>query len=520
MPFFDRFWWLRAIGALLAGAAEAWVLWTIFASVTDLRVVSTQSALPVAVIVLVLAGTTLALAVGAARGRDRTARRWAAIDGNQDAVPRSHIKIASDAAPDLATTPLIVSWPLGRLDHPLIVRIRVWAGIVGIALGTTLIAFIFTPWFDAWLNTLAFRILVVVLLMVLSPFAGTWRRTLAQTYGSPRRMTLNAEGILWEPILGLQQFIRWHDARLLEVSSYKTRAGWTGLEMEKCRYTLYTPGLAVWWNDFGRRYRAPSADLAVLLATVTARTGLVPRTFDSELRVREHSLQINTTGAFALPTAHVRFDADAAYELVLEQPAPTIRSSIIAGTIGAVLSAAGVLAVLWTLDRLRLFAMPPALLRYTGWLNAVVAFFLVFGGLFGLILLVAALNWPLVRRRAPIRTVSTIRADATSLSERYTQGRIPIHLIRVAGVSDNAEPPRIPWSEVAGISMVPLRRGHRLYAVTSEGDAGMIMWADRGSQSALPSSTPPSAGARSITAEELAALVAERSGKRVEVRRL
>lgn len=514
MPFFDRFWWLRAIGALLVGAAEAWVLWAIITSVTDLRVVFTQSALPVTIIVLVLAGTALTLAVGAARGRDRTARRRAAIGGNQDAVPRSHIKIASDSAADLGTAPLIVTWPLGRLDHPLIARIRVWAGVVGIILGTTLTAFVFTPWFYIWFDTLAYKALIV-LFAVLAPFAGTLRRTLVQTYGSPRRLTLNAEGILWEPILGLQQFIRWHDARLLEVSSYKARAGWTGGEMAGRRYTLYTPDLAIWWNDFGWRYRAPAGDLAVLLAAISSRTGLVPRTFDPDLRVREHRLQINTTGAFALPTAHMRFDADAAYELVLEQPAPTMRSRIIAGAIGAVLSAGAIVAVLWALDRLYLFAEPDAMIRYT-----VAGIYLVFGGLIGLILLVGAVFGPLIRPRLSTPRVSAIRADATSLSKLYMQGRVPRLWSRMAGVNDNAEPSRIPWSEVASISMVSLRRGRRLYAVTGEEDAGVIVWSDRGSQSVLPSSTPPSAGTRSITAEELAALVTERSGKRVEVRRM
>jgi hypothetical protein len=484
MPFLDRFWELRAIGALLLAVGAAGVLWLALPAVRDDPAsVLTWSGFIVAAIVLFLAGTALALAVGAARGRDRGARRRAAIEGNQDAVPRSRIKIDSASAPTLAIAPLVIEWPIGKLERPLIARIRVWAGVVGIVLGATQITFFFTPWF----NTLIFSALMV-LFVVFGPFASTLRRTLVQTYGSPRRMTLNAEGILWEPILGLQQLIRWHDVRLLEVSSYKARPGWTGMEMEGRRYTLYTPDMAIciWWNDFGRHHHAPAGDLTALLAAVSSHTGLVPRTFDPELQARDPSLQVNGMGAFARPTAPLRYDAEATYELVLARPVPTMPSRIIAGTIGAVLSA-GAIVVLWALGKLNLFAELDVMIRYT-----VAGLYLVLGGVIGPVLLIAALRHP---PRSP--RMFGVRADATGLRRLYT-----------------ADPIVIPWTSVEFVKDIHLPRGRKTYVVKGEYDDETITWP--GDAHRLVVLTPET-GARPITSEDLVALVAVRSGKAVFV---
>lgn len=504
MPFFDHFWWLRAIGALLLAVGAAGLLWLAIPFLHDnLATVFTWSGFMVAVIVLFLVGTALTLAVETRHAYDRTTRRRTAIEGNQEAMPRSRINVPSASTPGLATALLVVEWPIGRLERPLIAHLRIWVGMAGLVLWSAGLSLIFTP----LLYAVVYKV-VLALAAVCSPQTRALRRTLVQTYGSPRRTTLNAEGILWEPILGRSRLIRWYDARLLEVSSYKARAGWTGAEVTHRRYTLYSQHTMIWWTDPGTLYGSPSGDFAALLAAIGARAGLVPRTFAPELKVDDRIRGNEPANEFVVRTVPPETDPDAVYELVLLRPAATARSRVIVGVLGAALCAACIAALLWALDQAHLVAAPAIVRQYTGWLNGVVAFFfIVFGGLLGAPMLIGASRHP-----RPARTFG-VRADANGLSELHPQ--YPA-LMRRMSRPDTQRLPLIPWSAVTRIKSVRFPRGRRMYVVRADDSDQTIMWSGGGS-GRIP--ITPESGARLITPEDLLALVAARSGKPVEIDR-
>lgn len=497
MPFFDRFWWLRSFWVAALAVALLWLFWL---GIEDLQ---QPGGLDGGTVPLYLAlctgiGGLLGWAWGQMiKARRRVRARTAAIAGDQDAVPLARYAVEASAAPDLTAAALVVAYPPSRWRTPRWIRLRIITGILGIPCVVGIFVLTLSPWHPVLNAGIAalFGLVTVVGVPSLSELRGLF----VLAYRSGRRLTASLEGIEWAPVLGRTRAMRWDEARLLEVSRYADGTTRTGSRVERRRYTLYGATTTLWWNDLGAVYDKPSGDGARLLALVRARTGLVPRTFDQELReatrrvrpgVRLPRARVPAL-ALQLPageTARAAAEPERVYSLVTY--ATTNRARAITGGIGALLCLGGVAVVVWVLSLLQVVRAPTLAGGSIAFLNVVWAVLLGVGGLLGCLLVVAA-----VRKRGLV----TIRADARGLS--------------MAGPESSV---RLPWNEVASIVYMSARNRHT-YVVRAWGATASVAWPAQVSPSVRVEAEP---GTVAVTPDELAAVVAARSGKPVEARRL
>jgi hypothetical protein len=492
MPFFDRNCQLRALAGLLVGAAGVGVVWLLISMSVIAASVGGGIGLGMSAWVVcmgaVMLGFAVALAAMAVRARERARRRKAALAGDDAAMARSRIALQPEAAPVISHEPLVLTWTPGWFDRPAVLRLRVMLTLLSTGLLVTLFALAVSVGLnDVVINAAVAGTCLAVSLVGLR--ITDFPRVATRGYRTPRRMTAIDEGIRWEPVLGRRQHMRWEDMRLLEVASF-TEKDWRSREHRGRRYTLYARDAVIWWNEVAEPVSPPTGELAALLALIQTRTVLVPRTLDRALEPPRRTItaaELRTQTGAPWPPLPRAPDAGPTYALAIARRTSTWRARLTVGGIGLALCATGVLAVLWGVDQVHSLAWAQGLLRHAQWLNWVVAPLLVmFAGLLGAVMVIAAL---LPARSGPAYTVS---ADSRGLAQDHGVGG------RIA----------IPWNEIASLRRVQMRN-MGWYSVTSDQPGKHIGWPIDLPRHALPAPEP---GVAPIGPDELAALVAERSG--------
>lgn len=291
--FPDRFWWLRgAQGAILAVTGVCMLVllindwWGVGNAATETWVLLT--------ILCVLCGVLSITAILRALEVRRLFRgRLRAIQGDQEAIPLAAINVASSHSPELASETLTLLWQATPALR------RAWTG-VGLFLYFFLASIAGVGVFVVYLlisknalHQLPVEISVVVVqgvgIMIIGPLIGLIvlsRISLKQNccYG----VRAQAEGVSYYPPHGKTQFLRWEEICLFEVVGLR--------DPHYCRYRLYGRKAIAEW-----RYEAPYLGFVpldmtraafyernqALLNLITAKTCLLPRTFDKRLTMKE-----------------------------------------------------------------------------------------------------------------------------------------------------------------------------------------------------------------------------------------
>jgi len=316
VPFFDRFWWVRRIVALVAA---------IFCLLAFLRLVAPSIAPPVTLaalaspsdlwLALALSVVTLISAVplwvSAGPARDRRLRRERALVGDPDAMPRARLpRIENNGQVHRVRRPLprpprrlpwapaerlAVYWRAGWFD-------RIYAGFLAlVALGGLIAALAVLVPFVRFLITgeprgvLDLALGAIALCIVLLPVALYllyW--AIPALLGRRPGVEVTPDGISARQLWGGRQAMRWEDARLLEVTAPRR----IGLKAPHRTFRLYgTRSVAVWRDELrpladyrlelfepDRPYQFQLRErMDALLDHVLKRTGLVPRTFSPRL---------------------------------------------------------------------------------------------------------------------------------------------------------------------------------------------------------------------------------------------
>ncbi|MGZ6375513.1 MAG: hypothetical protein ACXWPI_12430 [Ktedonobacterales bacterium] len=484
MPFLDRYWWLRIPIALLPLGAVLFIIAYVLSNPSEAMrdPLLGSGCAGVGALVLLVFAFFLMVRIGPAR--NRLGRRHAAIASNQDAIPPAYgAEILAETA--LPSIPFTVTFPLTRWDQSAFARLRVILNLPLFA-----IALVLTFLLESQGNRTLPLVIGSVVLYVLGAITHLWptiiTRPYIRTYHTPRHILADTMGIRWQPIVGPERAIRWDEMRLLEVASFNATPFTSNQTIERRRYTLYTQNSAVWWVDPGNLHLPPSGPYAQLLALIKVRTGLEPRTFDSEDLFATAPLRV----AVEPPAAAPLLVDDAAYLLAF--PLPTWRGRIIAGLFGIVLTTLAVLAGVWTLSLFGVFVLPPFLHIATSWLHATPAFFLLIGGIIGLPLLIGALRATPTRS---LRRKGGIRADDIGISHYPSRKGTPI-----------------AWSEITDIQCETLGRT-RMFIVRSAVDDIKIMWSEIPVNRVVSARLITALGFTPISSDELVSLVMHMTGK-------
>lgn len=570
----DRYWPLLVLAAVVCGAVAIVAPWmflaTILPSAQEFGDPITGDVLQVGGLTLLTLYSSIKFALGAVRARDRFSRRKAALRGEKDAIPLSSISPGKMNAPDIAVEPLMLAWRATK-------RMRYFVGplillVVLIVLLLIMGTIALIVWFATlnlpdfsqfgWLDPLLFAVGIGYSILAIVLFVLVLRRT-PTFFGRPYGVTATADGIQGRSESGRRFFLRWDEMRLFEVEEriYSTS--------RLRHFRVYGRRDIAEWRD------APSNNgvyapegmtpvemafrLAAMVDVVHARTGLVPRTFSKALLVEKPSekpvrrgrtarlattltimvLALVTVGfgaaTLALPlttsdtlnalialslaatcavlvvfplAATVRLirdrrlfprdgnypgtyhplaappDApDAIYALAFGQTWP---ARIANGAFGLVLTVNALPFLLILTTNLAIILPLPMLPTTPTGMNTVLVVVLGFYGVFGVALVGAAL------RRRP----ATFRTDAAGIS--MIRGVIPVVLT---------------WRDVAAI-VARVRRGKiDSFAVKDSAGKRVFAWPARSTALRI---ILPAKGAQPITPEELAALVAKRSGHEIE----
>lgn len=477
MPFLDRHWWLRIPIALLPLGAVllivAYALRNPSEAVRD--PLFGIGCAGIGVLILLVFAFFFIRGIGSARYRSE--RRRVAISDNRDAILLAD-GAATQSDTELPTTPFTGTFPLTHWDHPALARLRVILSLSLFAI--TAITVVLTYILDNQRNQTVPLAIIYIAFFVLAAVTHLWHtivtRPYIRSYRSPRSIVADTMGILWQPIVGRERTIRWDEMRLLEVASFNATPFTSNQTIMRRRYTLYTSHSAIWWTDPGNLHLPPSGSYAQLLALIKARTGLDPRTFDTDLRAPAY-LQATTE----LPAPAPDLEGDVAYLLAF--PLPSRRGRPIAGFFGILLTTPSVLAGIWTLSKFGVVTLPPLMFAATAWLHAIPAFFLLLGGIIGLPLLIGALH------STPVRRLHGIRVDHTGIS---------------------TYPPRtsisIAWSDIAAIECETFGPAKWYIAHSAIGEVN-IMWGDPRKGRTAPTALVTALGFTPISSDELVALI-------------
>lgn len=316
MPFLDRSWWLRIAGGLALIAAALALANAYSASARTSRSAAGApwlGALVTALLPLLALAIALWLCIGAFYAAQRAHARRRALAGDLTAMPPAAFAADPALAPDLASEPLVIMW---RPHHA--IQRAVW-----------LIALL-TLGLDAMIVYGARQIMGVKLPIPIDPNS-FWLRfalsggallllvlhvaiALAAPYALRLRtgVTFTEKGIRERTRWGWRRFLRWEDARLLEVEAVQT--------LDR-RYTLYGARGAVHWRDDIPAYDSEAIQqrehenyvpdnipmdemarrLRAALSLVAARTDLHPRTLSPSLWQRQSNAR--AARSQALPAA-------------------------------------------------------------------------------------------------------------------------------------------------------------------------------------------------------------------------
>jgi hypothetical protein len=302
MPFFDRLWWLQTLAAVLLLAFGAAIIAGYFVSMYPLEEELGEGHMPFLAIALVLAAVFVVLALVVAersfRAQERRRRRRIALAGDVAAMPLSRIVVDAAQAPDVTHEPLVVMWRPRTgsvIGNRILLALFIFASLVVLGIAALVLTDQPNPdpydgqfqWLPPLLFTLELGLIGIVTLQELPKALGT--RT---------GITASAAGVTWRTPWRRQRFLRWQDARLLEVIP----TGKLDLARE---YILYGDGRRfVRWQDYGNDIGIPGFPsmgkqdyipdgisheemdrrIRAVQDLVVARTELVPRTLHRGLQ--------------------------------------------------------------------------------------------------------------------------------------------------------------------------------------------------------------------------------------------
>lgn len=253
MPFFDRFWWLQTLAAILLLALGAFIVVGYILYFYPLEEELGEAHAPTIALALVIAVVFVVLALIAAersfRAQERRRRRQRALAGDLAAMPPSRITVDAAKAPDVTHEPLTVMW---RPRTSSIVSNRIVLAcvilVILIFLGFAVFVLIHQPDPDPYVGGLGW--LVPLFFTVEFGLIGVVTlQELPKALGTRTGVTATAAGVTWRTPWRRQRFVRWQDARLFEVIP-------TGkLDLARA-YILYSESdngtrRFVRWQDYG-----------------------------------------------------------------------------------------------------------------------------------------------------------------------------------------------------------------------------------------------------------------------------
>jgi Flp pilus assembly protein TadB len=308
MPFFDRFWWLRLLGAvglpiLVAAIATDTALnypWDQLVN-SDFGSEEQWVLCAYGIFMILMLAQAVSLARSAQPARDRYRGRLAALAGDQDAIPRATtIAVDASRAPDLRTGQLELLRRTTRAGRRANVALFVFVCLLFgsfIVLGIIVVVLVLgTPsakLFPADPLSLAESIGLLLLLVAFCfvmpialivwfgyDLAGDMR-------GRPRGVVADDTGLTYYPQAGRSRRVHWGEMQLIEVSLSSS------LSTPYCEYKLFARVTTVEWTDYNRSNWETTTGLTrpvfeerhqALLDLIAARTGLLPRTFEKKLQ--------------------------------------------------------------------------------------------------------------------------------------------------------------------------------------------------------------------------------------------
>jgi hypothetical protein len=512
---------------------------------------------------LFILGSAVAYLLSATRGRQRHRQRLAALRGDWGAMPLAEIRVDPALAPDLTKQPLELLWRTRTSDRVVYVPLLGLQALVALVSIGLMIVELIIPIFASpqpvSVTELALRVALAALVVaIVVALIAIVTRVLPYVFGRPFGVVATESGIDARTVQGTRVHLGWDEMRLLE--AVRGDAGVTR------RYALYAPGKRIDWTEYATGYGAQYAPVgataaqmtllqAALLNLIAARTGLVPRTLVKALQHKPAPAQgkkraspavgqlvsalilassaaaayffpptpvpwINWLGVGSLSITTLLFVATSLWEAFARTPlpahasppsvgAPSLEAPGAAyvfrwriplvrrlGVLFAGLSLAVNLVEAAYIFLLQFGAMPPGFQSqihaediFANLVHFVLAIIFAMIGVLGLALLYAGLRATAVR----------VQADKDGL--KSTSGTHQQLLV---------------WSSILSISWGP-GGGERLaYHVQSDTPYVQISWP---AGSRIASVDLPGDGALPIGPDELAALVAARIGKPIEVGR-
>jgi hypothetical protein len=298
MPTVDRYWWAETLFALVlaAGAIVAAVLPVL--TVLPLKTFGEDisgNLLAVLATGLLLLLTALVLAFMSVRARYRARMRRSVFRGMQDAIPMSRLTVHPEAAPDVATEPLVLEWIVSARTKLARGQLLVLHGLLLLAtlvLSEAYLALVLReehptgPSDVPRILTIAGMVLVAVLTVVLLGIIG---RALPTLFGRPFGITASDGGIMAKTMFGSNRRLRWEDMRLLEVATSRTPGG-RQFFLQGGRVTISWSNVEANSRDFrphGMTAEEMTVRVQAMLDLINARTGLAPRTFTKTLRAAD-----------------------------------------------------------------------------------------------------------------------------------------------------------------------------------------------------------------------------------------
>jgi len=304
VPQWDRYWPIGLASSVLLMAASltlsVWYLASLFAlpQLVGLPPLTDPGELGSDVIWLGgFGGLSLFFASRAARRRSRLRRL--ALGGDVSMMPLASIVANPANAPDATHLPLVLPWrrkPRGR-------EVGIWLFLllwVGILLAFEISVVVLVAWFtDTDLGTMlgylmrgsvVDNVIFAAILIVVMGFAVLGLigliHALTSRLGPEYAVVADDEGIAALHLKGQGPHLRWSEIRLLEVSRMSARG-------KERIFTVYGNDRSRSWHDFEKpprkRFRPdiPREEFTsrqrALLALVTARTGLQPRTLSTSV---------------------------------------------------------------------------------------------------------------------------------------------------------------------------------------------------------------------------------------------
>lgn len=575
----DRFWWLVFFIGLVfcAGGVAAPFVGVRSIPTDDPYMTSSdywQLIALVGFVTLICLGGGLVFIGMAVHARRQHRKRVAALRGDMDAMPLAEITPDPSLAPDVAQQPLELMWRTSKASNVLnILLLGVQALAALISVGTalfSLLAPIFLPpqpTLEEQLTgvlpqplsaiEIALRIagacVVVALVAVIGYYAV---RIVPLLFGRSFGISVTPLGIDAHTELGSLVHMNWGEMRLLEVNTGDTQA--------RRRFNVYGQGKRIAWTEymtgFGAQYvpvGGTASEMilrqAALLGLIAARTGLAPRTLAKSLKSKPTPARATnrSSNAIVLLVAALFVAGVTAADFFLPMTPLAWVNWVSVGSLAFItlcLVIASLRAV-FTTRTLPAHASPPSVgapvpdapgvaYALSSRLPALRRIFLIFIGLF-LAFNVVPGAWALFMLFTPFlpgHETQLLSESAFTMLGRYMLafvlaifGLIGLGLAFVGtraattriradkdGLTTRTGPSEqlMAWSSVQDISWGLGVGGKFAYLVKSDVPSFQISWV-AGPQ---PSVIPPSDGAIPIGPDELAALVAARTGKPIRVR--